>query len=206
MKDAPQHQLLGKWKSKAQLDTTSLPWEWNEWNVSHSVCLTLSDPMDCSPAGSSVHAIFQARILECVTIPFSRGPSRPRDHTWVSCIASRFFTMWATREAQSMRIAVIKKKKKKSIITIESFGKDVEKLEPDVHCWQKCKMVQPLWKTMWWFLKNIITIWSNNSTWVYTQENWKQGLKRHLYINVVVALLTTVKGWKKPKCPWQMNG
>ena len=91
--------------------------------------LTLSNPMECSPVGSSVHAIFQARILEWVAIPFFRGPSWPRDHTWVSCTASRFFTIWATREAQSMGIAIIKKKKK-SIITIESFGKDVEKLEP----------------------------------------------------------------------------
>ena len=38
-------------------------------------CLTLCDPMDCSPPGSSVHGILQARILEWVAIPFSRGPS-----------------------------------------------------------------------------------------------------------------------------------
>ena len=49
----------------------------------HSVvaqsCLTLCDPMDCSPPGSSVHGIFQARILEWVAIPFSGGSSGPRD-------------------------------------------------------------------------------------------------------------------------------
>ena len=55
--------------------------------------------MDCSPPGSSVHGIIQARILEWVAIPFSRGSSWPRDQTWVSCIAGRFFTIWATREA-----------------------------------------------------------------------------------------------------------
>ena len=43
--------------------------------------------------------IFQARILEWVAIPFSRGSSQPRDWTQVSCIAGRFFTIWATREA-----------------------------------------------------------------------------------------------------------
>ena len=43
---------------------------------------------------------FQARILEWVAFPFSRGSSQPRDWTWVSCIADRFFTSWATREAQ----------------------------------------------------------------------------------------------------------
>ena len=55
-------------------------------------CPTLCDPMDCSPPGSSVHGILQARILGWAAIPFSRGPSRPRDRTQVSCTASRFFT------------------------------------------------------------------------------------------------------------------
>ena len=59
-------------------------------------CLTLCDAMDCSPPGSSVHGISQARIMESVAISFSRGSSRPRDKTQVSCIAGRFFTIWAT--------------------------------------------------------------------------------------------------------------
>ena len=63
------------------------------------LCLTLSDPVDCSPPGSSVHGILQARILEWVAVPFSRGSSQPRDRTWVSHIAGRFFTLWDTREA-----------------------------------------------------------------------------------------------------------
>ena len=66
----------------------------------HCVCLTLCDPMDCSPPGSSVPRILQARILEWVAIPFSRGSSWSRDWTWLSCIAGRFFTIWAAREAQ----------------------------------------------------------------------------------------------------------
>ena len=57
----------------------------------------LCDPMDCSLPGSSVHGIFQARILEWVAISFSRS-SRPRDQTQVSHIAGRRFTVWATRE------------------------------------------------------------------------------------------------------------
>ena len=60
--------------------------------------LTLCDPMDCSPPGSSVHGIFQARVLEWVAIPFSRGSSQPRDWTLVSSIADRCFPIWATRE------------------------------------------------------------------------------------------------------------
>ena len=55
-------------------------------------------PIHCSPPGYSVHGILQARILEWVAIPFSRGFSQPRDWTWVSHIAGRFFTIWATRE------------------------------------------------------------------------------------------------------------
>ena len=55
-------------------------------------CPTLCNPTDCSSPGSSVHEIFQARILEWVAISFSRGSSQPRDQTWVSCIAGRFFT------------------------------------------------------------------------------------------------------------------
>ena len=55
-------------------------------------CLTLCHPMDCSPPGSSVHGILQARILEGVAMPSSRGLSQPRDRTCASCIAGRCFT------------------------------------------------------------------------------------------------------------------
>ena len=47
---------------------------------------TLCDPMDHSPPGCSVHGIFQARILEWVLMPSSRGPSQPRDQTQVSSV------------------------------------------------------------------------------------------------------------------------
>ena len=63
------------------------------------VCLQLlsfvwlfSDPMDCSPPGSSVRGILQARILKWVVISSSRGSSQSRDWTQVFCIKSRFFT------------------------------------------------------------------------------------------------------------------
>ena len=59
---------------------------------------TLCDPIDCSLPGSPVHGIFQARVLDWVAIPFSRGSSQPRDRTWVSCIVDRCFNLWATRE------------------------------------------------------------------------------------------------------------
>ena len=59
----------------------------------------LCDSMDCSPPGSSVHGILQPRILEWVAISFFRGSSRPRNWTPVFCIAGRFFTLCAIREA-----------------------------------------------------------------------------------------------------------
>ena len=59
------------------------------------LCLTLCDPMDYTVCG-----ILQARILEWVAFPFSRGSYHPKDRTQVSPIAGRFFTSCATREAQ----------------------------------------------------------------------------------------------------------
>ena len=59
-------------------------------------CLTLCDHMDYSPPGSSV----QARILEWVAIPFSKGSSQLRDRTHVSWITGRSFTIWAPREVE----------------------------------------------------------------------------------------------------------
>ena len=70
---------------------------------SHSTCWTLRDLVGCSPPGSSVHGILQARILEWVAISFSRGSSQPRDRTQVSHIAGRRFNLWATREAPNWK-------------------------------------------------------------------------------------------------------
>ena len=56
-------------------------------------CLTLCDPTDCSLSGSSVHGIFQARVLEWIAISFSRGSSQPRARTQVSHIVDRCFTV-----------------------------------------------------------------------------------------------------------------
>ena len=70
-------------------------------------CSVVSDscnPMGCSLPGSSVHAILQARIGEWLAISFSRGSSQPRNRTWVSCIASRFFTNWARRDRRPTSI------------------------------------------------------------------------------------------------------
>ena len=71
------------------------------------LCLTLCNPMDCSPPGSSVHGILQTRILVWVAVSFSRGSSQPRAQTWVSWIVGRFFTVWAARGAPPVGIVVL---------------------------------------------------------------------------------------------------
>jgi len=65
-------------------------------------CPTLCNSMDCSLLDSSVLGILQARILEWVAIPFSRGSSQPRDANLLF-IAGRFFTLWVTMEAPDYR-------------------------------------------------------------------------------------------------------
>ena len=77
--------------------------EWSEVKVTQ-LCLTLCNPKDCSLSGPSTHGLFQARILEWVAIPFSRGSSQPRDWTQVSNIAGRFFSIWITKEALWIKV------------------------------------------------------------------------------------------------------
>ena len=57
--------------------------KWLSSSMSFQLCLTLCDPVDCSPLGSSVHGIFQARIPEWVALPSSRGSSQPRYQTHI---------------------------------------------------------------------------------------------------------------------------
>ena len=79
-----------------------LSWQWSGKKVKVLVaqlCPNLCNPMDCGPQGSSVCGIFQARVLEWVAVPFSRGSSQSRDQTLVSCVADGLFTAETTREA-----------------------------------------------------------------------------------------------------------
>ena len=74
-------------------------------SVSCSVHVWLFATHDCCSPGSSVSRILQARILEWIAIPSSRGSSQLRDWTQVSCIAGGFFTIWATREVLLIAVA-----------------------------------------------------------------------------------------------------
>ena len=102
------------WHEKIYKMLTISIWNWKIFmkvKVKSLLCLTLCDPMDCSLQRSSVHGIFQARVLEWVAISFSRGSSQPRDQTWVSRIVGRCFTIWVTR-----KIFIVYKKKKKHLL------------------------------------------------------------------------------------------
>ena len=83
-------------KVEAAVLTKKVPLCLTRWEVlmAHCVC------KDCSPPDPSVHGISQVRILEWLPISFSRRSSWPRDWTWVSCFAGRFFTVWDTRERE----------------------------------------------------------------------------------------------------------
>ena len=91
--------------NRKQVSSTSSNWNAyiaggseSESEVAQS-CPTLCDPMDCSPPGSSLHGILQARVLEWGAISFSRGSSQPRDRTRFSRISGGRSNLWATREA-----------------------------------------------------------------------------------------------------------
>ena len=88
-----QRKLYCRAKQGEWVTHTQNPWTYWWFPVAQS-CLTLYNPMDYSPPGSSIHGILQARILEWVAISSSRGSSQPRDRTQVSCIAGGFFTSW----------------------------------------------------------------------------------------------------------------
>ena len=83
------------------LSSPQQTWKTNEGGKSNlHVCvrsvtqsyLSLCNPTDCSPSGSPVHGICQARTLEWVAIFYSKGSSQPRDQTHVSCVSCGFFT------------------------------------------------------------------------------------------------------------------
>ena len=90
--------MCGWWGVRGRGSMYTYGWQKKESEVAQS-CLTLCDPVDCSPPGFSDHGILQARILEWVATSFFRGSSWPRDWTQVSHIAGRCFSLWATRGA-----------------------------------------------------------------------------------------------------------
>ena len=137
-------------------------------------CPTLCKSMDCSPAASSVHGILQARILEWAAIPFSRGSAQPRDWTGVSCIAGRFFSVWATREAnfisnqfterllESARCQVL-------CYVLEIRYKWPQEGQSQVGKIKKVSNDNPLWH-MWWGVYTSVPTWRQKEN--ATKRTW----------------------------------
>ena len=91
------------YKGFRRCSTSVFKEEESESEVARS-CPTLCNSIDCSPAGSSVNGIFQARMLEWVAISFSRGSSQPRDRSRVSHIVGRCFTIWNLKLVETRRL------------------------------------------------------------------------------------------------------
>ena len=117
-------------------------------------CLTLCDPMDCSPPGSSVHGILQARILEWVAISFSRGSSWSRNWTWVSCIAGRLFTDWATRKTYNCSAVTLFKStikwSRKIILALWVWGSLVHWTKASILNWCQGGRANSQWMSTAW--------------------------------------------------------
>ena len=107
----------------SNLDFPSFSW----WNRNCCCCLvsksylTLWDPMHCSSSGSSVCGISKARILEWVTIPFSRGSSWTRDQAYISCLDRPALYHWATGEDLKQKLDIIKALNCPYLLSLASF-------------------------------------------------------------------------------------
>ena len=115
---------------------------------------THCNPMGCSPPGSSVHGILQARILQQLAMPFSRGSSQSRDWTWVSHIAGIPFMVWVPRE--TLGICYL------PLTRIESYATSASDLQ---HLLKGVQGGEQKWDTVLW------KIWQDRSS-----ERYSQGL------------------------------
>ena len=131
--------------------------------ISHKSRPTLCDPMDHNLPGSSVHEIFQARILEWVAISFSRRSSQPRDWTRVSGIVGRRFTIWATREVRIHALLLLRYficARHSCQVTL-SVGSQREELRP----WQRS------WGRKLGIRKGVIKPQENPCSWASTPKS-----------------------------------
>ena len=150
--------------------------------------------MDCSPPVSSVHGILQARILEWVAIPFSRGSSWPRDRTCVFWIAGRFFIVWVTNEWKleplELKMGALVWKARRELVTLNGVLKDKWELTRGIRKREVPKQQeQHIQKTCSSKKK-----WAEKKTWVaraeHTEErDWEGGGL------VMQSLAVPVRAW-----------
>ena len=120
-----------------------------QWSVSHLLLLAVSHVhLFCHPMDfREFHGILQARILEWVAIPFSRGSSWPRDRTQVSSTVGRFITVWVTREANTPGKIRTHFKPQKQVRQINKRG-----LQTECLCSSQIPVLKP-WSPLWCYLE-----------------------------------------------------
>ena len=142
------------------------------------LCLTVSDPVDCSLPGFSVHGILQARILEWVAMPSSRKSSRPRDQTSISCIVSclagRFFISEPPAKPHSQHTPVVKNLLPCRRLGINPWVGNI----PWRRKWSPMQVFLPgkshgsLGISPWWAIVHMVTE-ELDTTWWLNNNNWK---------------------------------
>ena len=177
----------------------------SECEVAQS-CPTLWDNVNCSPPGSSVHGILQARILKRVSISFSRGYSWPRDRAHVSCIAGRCFTSEPPGEP-AIAIAILKTASRKKQLAIRQNHSDriVESCLLNLSCIDPLLCFSYCWELVKCFSRSSYNIlWGRDfqicpfHTWGYWGlEIQVTCLKRQHYSRAEVRLKP---GLSRPKC------
>ena len=143
--------------------------------------------MGCSPSGSSIHGIFQARVLEWGAIAFSAPIVREMQ---IKTTVRSHLT--------PVRMAIIKKS------TNNQCWRGCGEQGMLLHCWWECKLIQSVWKTLWRFLKKLgikppydpaIPLLG-----IYPEET---KIERDACIPLFTgALFTIARTWKQPKCPF----